>query len=86
MRKIEKKVYRFNELSNTAKERAISDHIKFEIDIMTKDSSYYPLAVRMEKMQTPWFLPEVIYDEHKDDIIENIKMNEYEFTADGEIV
>lgn len=86
MKTITKKyeVYYFDELSEASKEKAISDHINFEVEIMDETSPYYHCAVEMEKMQTPWFLGECVYDEHKNDIIETIKINNYLFLENGE--
>lgn len=78
-------IYQFDELDNDAKEKAISDHIEFEIEFMHNSSSYYHCVTEMEAMQTPWFLGQVIYEAHKNDIIGDIKCNEYEFLADGSI-
>jgi hypothetical protein len=78
-------LYEFDELSTEAQEKAISEHINFEIAIMTNESPYYHLATEMEKMRTPWFLPEVIYDKCKQAIIETIKANEYTFTIDSKL-
>lgn len=77
--------YEFAELSAEAQQKIINDHINFEITIMDEHSPYWYLALKMEKMQTPWFLGECIYESHLADIIENIKLNEYMFTAAGNI-
>ena len=83
MRIAETQVYKFDELSDKAKKVAILEHINFEIDTMDKESFYWPIAVRMEKMKTTGFLAETIWDECKDDIVETIKVNEYEFKENG---
>lgn len=76
-------LYTFDELSNEAKEKAISDQIEFEIEIMDEDSPYYKYAIEMEKYQTPWFLGSEIYHNEKESLIETIKINEYTFTSEG---
>jgi hypothetical protein len=78
--------YEFDDLSVQAQEKVISDQIDFEIDIMTEDSPYYGCVVEMQKSQTPWFLRETIYHKHKVRIIYTIKMNNYLFDEDGEIL
>jgi hypothetical protein len=78
--------FTFEDLSEEAKAKAINDHIEFEIEVMNEDSQYYYLAEEMNKMQTPWFLGEAIYEKHKDDIIESIVINEYLFDVTGEIL
>ena len=75
--------YKFNELNKNAQEKAINAYIRFEVEIMDRASPYYYLSEEMEKMQTPWFLVEVIYEKHKEEIIETIKINNYNFYKDG---
>ncbi len=82
---VKTKVYSFDELSDEAKSVAIWNHIQFEIDVMDEESLYHEIAVRMDKMQTPWFLAEAIRDEYKDSIIDTIEVNKYEFIENGEI-
>lgn len=78
-------IYTFDELSNEAKERAISDHINFEIEVAGKDSYIYPAIEEADRLQTPWFTASIVYEMFKDSIIDTIKINRYEFTADGKI-
>jgi len=40
----------------------------------------------MDKMSTPWFLTEKILEDHREDIIEHIKSNNFLFFVDGESV
>ena len=77
--------YEFDELTPELQMKAINDHIEFEIEVMNEESPYYDCAVEMEKMQTPWFLGEAIYDAYKQDIIDTIKIN-YLFDDEGEIL
>ncbi|MDA3781152.1 MAG: hypothetical protein PF487_13145 [Bacteroidales bacterium] len=78
--------YEYTDLSEDVKNKVMSDQIQFEIDIMDEDSPYYYLVLKMEKMQTPWFLGEVIFENHKNDLIETININNYLFTEDGDIL
>lgn len=79
-------IYTFDELSDEAKEQAISDHIDFEIETAgDKDSYLQPAFDEAERLHTPWFLGSIIYEKFKDQIIETIKLNEYEFYANGKI-
>lgn len=78
--------YEFLDLSNDARDRVIKDHINFEIDIMDELSPYYYLAMEMERMQTPWFLGECIYEKHLDDLIGDIEINKYLFDKHGKIL
>jgi hypothetical protein len=85
-------LYSFDELSDKAKEKAICDHIEFEISEIgaRKDDEecnpYWQYAKEMERMQTPWFLGQVIYQKAKDQIIETIKANGYLFFEDGKLI
>jgi hypothetical protein len=51
---------------------------------MDENSPFLHEALRMEKMQTPWFLGEVIRFDHEQELIETIKANNYLFLASGE--
>jgi len=79
-------LYELDELPTEARNKAISDFIAFEIEIMDEDSPYYELAEDMEKIRTPWFLGEYIYEKELDSIIETIKCNDYLFFKDGELI
>ena len=84
MKTIRTKVYQFDELNETAKEKAIVNQLNFEIEIgIDEDSPYYPAVVKMDKMQTPWFLAETLFFDYKETLIDTIKANEYYFLQDG---
>ena len=88
MRIKETKVYKFDELTDRAKEEAISDHINFLLEVTEYDqaSDNFKKAIdKAEAMQTPWFTGSYVYEYCKDEVIENIKINEYEFTEDGKL-
>ena len=53
---------------------------------MDKNSWLYHCVIEMDKKQTPWFTDTYIYEKHKDDIIENIKANDYLFFKNGELI
>jgi len=77
--------FEFDELLPEIQDKVINDTIEFEIEVMNEDSPYYDCAVEMEKMRTPWFLGEKIYEDYKDRIIETIKLN-WIFDEEGEIL
>ncbi len=79
-------LYKFDELNEEAQEKAICEHIEFEIEVMDRHSPYYECAEEMDRMQTPWFLGQVIFEKHKQDIIDNITLNEYLFFDDGNLI
>ena len=88
MRIKETKVYKFDELTDRAKEEAISDHINFMLEVIQQEDASDNLKKAIDKaeaMQTPWFTGSYIYEYCKDEVIENIKINEYEFTEDGKL-
>ena len=82
----EYKLYELDELEPAAKEKAIAAWAIFEADYMTEDSAYWHCAEEMDKMSTPWFLAEKILEDHREDIIEHIKSNNFLFFVDGESV
>ena len=78
--------YEFIDLSEDIQNKVIDEQINFEIDLMDEDSPYFYLLEQMEKMQTPWFLGQSIYEKHKKDLIENINTNGYLFDDEGDIL
>jgi len=82
------KVYKFDELSEKAKEKAISDQIDYEVQFVGQDGEsnpYWSLYEEMERMQTPWFLGQEIYKRYKDDIIQTLKDAERDYLENGTI-
>lgn len=87
---MEYKVYKFDELTPASKEQAINDYIKFELETVNydklQDGDYLKQAIdKAEEMQTPWFTASYVYEYGKEEIIENIKLNDYNFTVNGKI-
>jgi len=83
MKIIETKVFEYDELSKEAQEKALDWYIQGELIMMNEESPYYPAAEKAEKMRTPWFAPEYMYDMFKDNLENDIRANEYTFTEDG---
>jgi len=83
MRAIMTRLYQFDELSDEAKNKALMDQVEFEIETMDENSPFYSISEEMERMQTPWFLGETIFHEHREELIETIKANKYEFFSNG---
>ena len=82
------KVYKFNELSKKAKDRAIVEHIQFWIETIPYEEMAGNLKKAVneaERLQTPWFTHEIVYDYCKDEVIDEIKLNDYDFTIEGNI-
>lgn len=85
---VEVKLYKFNELSEKAKETAINNEIQFMLDVYDVESEYvsdeYKRAIKKaDAMQTPWFAGAYIWEYCKDEVIANLM--EYEFTDNGKI-
>ena len=85
---VEVKLYKFNELSEKAKETAINNEIQFMLDVYDVESEYvsdeYKRAIKKaDAMQTPWFAGEYIWEYCKDEVLDNL--SRYEFTGDGKI-
>ena len=82
--------YEFKDLDETAKEKVISEHINFWIDIkeMNKENpGNFERAVKdAERNRTPWFLGSYIYDYCKEEIIDEIKASNYLFDKSGNIL
>jgi hypothetical protein len=82
------KVYNFNELNEAAKEKAISDEIRFMVETISyeeADTNLKKAYDKAEEMLTPWFTESYIYEYCKDEIIETIKFNKYDFLKDGSL-
>jgi len=89
-------VYPFDELDEQGKSFAIGAHIEFEIELLNGNCFEHDEEAgpgwmvesikEMEKMQTPWFLGEYIYEHYKEEIIATIKANNYLFFSDGRLI
>ena len=86
----ETKVYKYDELSQEAKDKAISDFI---FDMLQIENAYgyaeHPDFKRSiaeaERLQTPWFQAQIIYDNMKEIFEEDFRLNDYEYTEDGKM-
>ncbi len=85
MKTIKIKLYKYDELSSEAKQVALYDQVKFEVDVMDEHSPYWKYAVEMEKMQTPWFIYEAILDKEGESIEDGIRANGFYFLPNGKI-
>ena len=81
-------VYKFDELTKDAQEKAICDFINFELKMTPYESlsEAFKRAINAaEKMQTPWFAPSYAYEYAKGEVAETLRINEYNFTENGDI-
>lgn len=82
--------YELKDLSKESIEKVLNEHISFWIDSRVynhENKGNYEKAVdKAESMNTPWFLPEYIYDYCKDELILDIQINDYLFNKDGDLL
>lgn len=84
MRTVRIKIYKFDELSQEAQEQALVNFVQMIVSgPITEDDPYYPAVLEMERMQTPWFLGETLFHDYKNQLIDDLRINDYDFTADG---
>ena len=82
----EYEVYSYEELSDEAKERAVIDTVKEWVECRAYEEdckgSFERACDKAEKMQTPWFTGNYIYQDCRAEIEE--ELNLYEFLKSGE--
>jgi hypothetical protein len=79
-------VYKFDELTKEAQDKAVLEHVNFLIEFSnSEDEEYFvnQASAEMEKMRTPWFLGETLYFDYRKDVEEGIRANEYDYYPDG---
>lgn len=76
-------LYEFDELSKESQEKAIGDHISMIIENGLYDAlpEYKEAFEEAEKMKTPWFLHEYVFEKCKDAIYSDLR-NAY-YKIDG---
>lgn len=83
-------LYEFEELSEKAKEKAIDDYINSEIEMGTliqKCQVFFKDAIdEAERLQNPWLLQSIIDEKYKDEIINTMKINDYLFFKNGDLI
>lgn len=78
--------YEFKDLSEEATTKVLTDQATFVIETMDENSPYYAAYLEMQKMQTPWFLLETLFHDYKQQLIDDINVNEYLFDEEGELL
>jgi len=81
-------LYTFDELSEDLKTKVINQHIDTLIEVvdfesLNHNSNMYKAYRESEKMQTPWFIGEYIWDYCKKQIQEDVRA--FEYYDNGEI-
>lgn len=81
-------VYKFNELSVDARNKAIDDHRCFLLSIMRPEDfiSGDPKYDTLEELQKTYEAEYAYYEANDDSIIECIEANDYDYYENGEIV
>ena len=82
------KVYKFKELPEEAKQKAIDDQIHAWIEVIPYEEATgnFKRAInKAENMRTPWFISSYVYDYCLNELIDEIELNDYDFTIDGKI-
>lgn len=76
-------IYKYNELDEEAKEKAIYNYIDFlastieDITKISKKSNLYKAIKMAEDMQTPWFTYNYIWDYCNKQILKEVKKHKY---------
>ena len=76
-------IYKYNELDETAKEKAIYNYIDFlahtieDVTKLNKNSNLYKAIKLAEDMQTPWFTYDYIWDYCNKQILKEVKHHKY---------
>lgn len=90
MRKIieQKTLYKYRELTDVAKNKAMSDLISswiefIPVDSMAHNSNFYKAYRKSEEMKTPWFFGRYIYEYCKNQLEKELR--QLEFLADGTV-
>lgn len=85
MKKITKtyEVYEFDELSQESKDIVIMDYIVFLMETADEESVVWDSILKAEANKTPWFSAEIIWEDHKDLILEDLKNSGHQFLKNG---
>ena len=84
--------YEYNEPPKPIQDKIINEFIQFEIENINttiEAGEEHPLSYlvdEMKRLNTPWFLGEVIWEKESKYILDIIKINEYLFDEDGVIL
>ena len=90
MRTITKQIniYKFDELDENIQNKIITDYIDFilnttDFEKINKNTNLYRAYKRCERMQTPWFIHQYVFDYCKRQILKVVK--EYEYLQNGKM-
>lgn len=85
MREAKVEVFEFDELSETARWRAINGAIQFMLEMPDENFSveFRMACSKAESLRTPWFMGEYVWDFCKEEVISLCR--EYDYTSNGHI-
>lgn len=64
--------------------RLMGEYIDF---VLIADGERFDKEINeAEEMKTPWFLPSIIYDNHKETLLDEIRVNGYLYDAEGNML
>jgi len=86
MRTITKTIdlYKYDELNQVAKDRAMADLIDAEIEMMDENSPFYPACEEAERLRVPWFLGSIIWEKYESTLVDILRHVSAEYLEDGE--
>lgn len=84
MRKVTKEctIYKYDELSEESKNKAIGDYIEVLLDLtdfttLNKNTNLYKAIKKAEEMRTPWFTMQYVWEYCEKDILKEMRRAEY---------
>lgn len=90
MRTITKQVniYKFDELDEQTQNKVIENYITFllnttDVNTLNKNTNLYKAIKKCERMQTPWFIYQYVFNYCEKNILKIVKS--YEYLANGEM-
>ena len=83
MKEIKVMVYEYDELGDKEKMRAVNDHITFLLQFDPEDTYFMDSIEKAEALRTPWFIGEIMWEDHRIEIEEELR--QYTYLKDGSI-
>lgn len=79
---IELQIYKFEELPEEIQNKIVNNHINFmietnRVDKVNKNSNFYKAYKESERMQTPWFFGQYVWEYCKESILKDLNQDEY---------
>lgn len=79
---VKKEVYSFDELSKEAQNKAINDDVTYIMETYDPDNEdtdprIIEAAEEAERLRTPWFFGQIIYEKMEEDIKDGLRQQEF---------